>query len=467
MNKKIALLILFCSLLLGCSLAPKYKRPEMVVPEKFPVSANPDSTTKQEIDLSQIKWQDFFKDEKLKQVITIALENNRDLKVAALNVEKLQALYRIQRSQLFPSIDALGSSHKEKIPPAVSGLPQSYIQELYSAGVGVTGWEVDLFGRVNSLRKSALLRYLASAEGYRSARTALIAQTALIYCTLAADKENLSLANKTLETRKKSLELIEERYKNGLASEIALNQAKYAYELSRGESLRLETTVSQDLNALNLIAGTTVPAELLPENLESVQMPDDFIPNLSSAVLLSRPDILQAENQLKAANADIGAARASFFPFIGITTSLGSASSDLKGLFDSGSGKWLFASQINLPLFDFGSKWNRLKASKVDKKIAVAQYEKAIQTAFREVSDALAVKERIDLQVDSSSKLVLASEETLRLSNVRYENGIDNYLTVLDSERSLYASKQQEIAVRLVKISNLVTLYKALGGGAL
>jgi len=464
MNNKTVLSIAFCLGLLGCSLAPKYKRPAMPVPEKFPVSEK--STNAEEVDFSQKKWQDFFKDEKLKKVITIALENNRDLKIAALNVEKLQALYRIQRSQLFPSIDAFFSSYKEKIPEAQSGLLEPYIQELYSAGVGVSGWEVDLFGRVNSLRKSALLRYLASAEGYRSAKTALIAQTALCYCALAADRENLSLANKTLETRKKSLELIEERYKNGLASEIALNQAKYAYELSRGEALRLETTVSQDINALNLIAGTTVPAELLPENLESVQSPDDFFQNLSSSVLLNRPDILQAENLLKSANADIGAARASFFPFIGITTSLGSASSDLKGLFDSGSGKWLFASQINLPLFDFGSRWNRLKASKVDKKIAVAQYEKAIQTAFREVSDALAVKERIDKQIESSSKLVSSAEETLRLSNIRYENGIDSYLTVLDSERTLYASKQQDIAVRLIKISNSITLYKALGGGA-
>ncbi|MCX7830145.1 MAG: efflux transporter outer membrane subunit, partial [Acidobacteria bacterium] len=438
MNKKFFILTLLCLSLLGCSLAPKYKRPEMAVPEKFPVSERLKEQVSQEIDITQIKWEDFFKDEKLKKVISIALENNKDLKIALLNVEKLQALYRIQRSQIFPSIDVSATSYKEKIPPAVSGLPQSYIQELYTSSIGVSGWEVDFFGRLNSLRKSSLYRYLSAGEGFRSAKLSLISQTAIIYYSLAADKENLSLAKATLETRKKALELIEERYKNGLASEIALNQAKYAYELSRGEALKYETIVAQDINALNLICGTPIPEELFPKDLESVETTKVLFSNLSSSVLLNRPDILQAENNLKAANADIGAARASFFPFIGITTSLGSASSDLKGLFDSGSGNWIFASQISLPIFDFGSRWNRLKASKVEKEIAVNQYQKAIQTAFKEVSDALATKERIDEQIDSSQKLVFASEETLRLSNIRYENGIDNYLTVLDAQREIF-----------------------------
>jgi multidrug efflux system outer membrane protein len=460
MNKKLYCLLILIILLFGC-LAPKYQRPAAPVPAQFPYSKEGTETKY----VPEIKWEDFFKDEKLRKVINLALENNRDLEIASLNADKLQSLYRVQRAQLFPSINGVGTSFKESIPPAVSGAPKTYIEELYTGGVGTSNWEVDFFGRLRSLKKSALMRYFSSVEGYKSARISIISGTALSYYALAGDRENLTLSESTLNTRKQSLDLISQRYENGLASEIALNQARYAYELSRTEYLRLKTIVEQDLSALNLIAGKTVPEELLPKDLSSLQLPDEIPPQLSSTVLLDRPDILSAENNLKAANADIGAARASFFPFIGITSSFGSASSDLSGLFDSKSEQWVFSSQVSIPIFDFGSRWNRLKASKVDKKIAVAQYEKAIQTAFKEVSDGLYQKDQIEEQIDSITKLVSASEETYRLSNIRYESGVDNYLSVLDAEKSLYASRQQEIAIHLLKIANRITLYKALGGG--
>jgi multidrug efflux system outer membrane protein len=460
MNKKLYSFLILMILLFGC-LAPKYQRPAAPVPSQFPNSKEGTETKY----VSEIKWEDFFKDEKLKKVINLALENNRDLEIASLNADKLKSLYRVQRAQLFPSINGVGTSYKDSIPPAVSGAPKTYIEELYTGGVGTSNWEVDFFGRLRSLKKSALMRYFSSVEGYKSARISIISGAALSYYALAADKENLTLSESTLETRKQSLDLISERYQNGLASEIALNQARYAYELSRTEYLRLRTIVEQDLSALNLIAGTTVSDDLLPKDLSSLQLPDEIPPQLSSTVLLDRPDILSAENNLKAANADIGAARASFFPFIGITSSFGSASSDLSGLFDSKSEQWVFSSQVSIPIFDFGSRWNRLKASKVDKKIAVAQYEKAIQTAFKEVSDGLYQKDQIEEQIDSITKLVSASEETYRLSNIRYESGVDNYLSVLDAEKSLYGAKQQEIAIHLLKIANRITLYKSLGGG--
>jgi outer membrane protein, multidrug efflux system len=462
MNKRPLLIIPACVLIMACSMAPKYKRPAMPVPAELPGinAAAPEDGG------AQVKWREFIKDEKLVKVVELALENNRDLRIASLNVERVQALYRVQRSTLLPHIDAIGSSYKEKVPPAVSGDPTSSITELYTAGAGVASWEFELFGRVRSLNKMVLQRYLATREGFSAARMALISQTALTCYALAADRETLSLSESTLETRGKALELMQKRYDVGLVSEIALNQAKASFESARIQAAFFRTAEAQDRNALDLIAGTAVPAELLPENLSSLTLPGEVFPGSSSETLLNRPDIIQAEHMLESANANIGAARAAFFPFIGITTSFGSATSELSRLFDSGTGTWLFASNINLPIFDFGEKWNRLKASKVDKKIAVAQYEKAIQTAFREVADALAQKETVDEQIDAHNKLVEASSETRRLADLRYQSGIDGYLSLLDAERSLYAARQQQISARLLKISNQVALYKALGGGS-
>jgi outer membrane protein, multidrug efflux system len=457
MNRILLFLIPVCVLTMACSMAPKYRRPAMPVPAELPQSAAPAS--------GEIKWQEFIKDEKLVKVIDLALENNRDLRIAALNVEKIQALYRIQRANLLPEIDAAGYSRKEKVPVAVSGDPEPRIDEYYSTGLGVASWEFELFGRVRSLNRAALQRYFATQEGWSGARIALISQTAVAYYTLAADRETLSLAGSTMKTREKALELMQQRYDVGLVSEIALNQARSIFESARIQAAYFRTAAEQDKNALDLIAGTSVPPELLPEDLSSLTLPGEVSPGLSSDILLSRPDIIQAEHILKSANANIGASRAAFFPFIGITTSFGSATSELSRLFDSGSGTWIFSSNISLPIFDFGSKWNQLKASKVEKKIAVAQYEKAIQSAFREVADALAQKETIDEQIDAQNKLVEASAETRRLADMRYQAGIDGYLSVLDAERSLYAAQQQQISTRLVKIANQVTLYKALGGG--
>jgi len=462
MFKKQLTLLPLLLMLTACSMAPKYRRPEMPVPDTLPSA----SVSGEVPAASDVKWRDFLKDEKLVKVTEIALENNRDLRVAALNVERIQALYRIQRANLLPGIDATGYSRKEKVPVAVSGDPEPRIDEYYSAGLGVASWEFELFGRVRSLNKAALQRYFATREGLRGARLSLVAQTAVAFYTLAADRENLALAESTLETRKHALDLMQRRYDIGLASEIALNQAKASYESARVQAAYYRTAEAQDKNALDVVAGTILPPELLPDDISSLTLPGEVFPGSSSEILLTRPDIMEAEHVLMSANASIGAARAAFFPFIGITTSFGSATSELSGLFESGTGTWLFSSNINLPIFDFGKRWNQLKASKVDKKIATAQYEKAIQTAFREVADALAQKETVDEQIDAQEKLVSASAETARLADLRYQSGIDGYLSVLDAQRSLYAAKQQQISARLLKICNQVTLYKALGGGA-
>ncbi|MEI8172416.1 MAG: efflux transporter outer membrane subunit [Deltaproteobacteria bacterium] len=450
----------------GCTLAPKYTRPAAPVPVDWPKG-----TAYQETGAltgaptaSELKWQEFFTDEKLQKIITMALKNNRDLRLAALNVERARALYGIQRAELLPSVNATGSMSKQRVPADLSTTGKATVVEQYGVNLGIISWEIDFFGRIRSLKDRALEEFLATEQAGRSARILLVSAIANAYLALAADRENLKLTESTLENQRAAYHLIRRRHDVGLASELDLRRAQSQVDIARVDAARYTQLVAQDENALDLLVGSPAPGELLPTELGSVIPPREISPGISSEVLLRRPDILAAEHRLKAANANIGAARAAFFPRIALTTAIGTASADLSGLFKSGSDTWSFAPQIVLPIFD-ARMWSAYDATKIEQEIAVAQYEKAIQTAFREVADALAVRGTVDRQLSAQQSLVNAVAETYRLSNVRYTKGIDGYLGVLDAQRSLYAVQQGLTVLRLARLSNLVTLYKVLGGG--
>jgi len=401
----------------------------------------------------------------LQEVIGMALHNNRDLRLAAMNVERARGLFGIQRAELFPTVEAVGTGRKQRLPTsAFGGAGQSVIVERYDVNLSVSSWEIDFFGRIRSLKDRALEEYLATEQAHRSARILLVSEVARAYLVLAADRENLKLAESTLDNQKASYDLVRRRSELGLASELDLRRAQTSVDAARADVARFTQLAAQDENALNLLAGSPVPGALLPADLGSVSLPEPVSPGLPSDVLLRRPDVLAAEHLLKGANANIGAARAAFFPRISLTAAFGTASGELSGLFNSGSRAWTFSPEAVLPVFD-ARIWPALAVSKADREIAVTQYELSIQTAFREVADALAVRGTVDRQISAQQSLVDASAETYRLTNVRYTKGIDDYFGVLDAQRSLYAAQQGLIAVRLAGIANQVRLYAVLGGG--
>jgi len=459
----LTIIILFLG---GCTLAPKYTRPASPVPADWPTGAaySETKTASSAAAVTNIPWREFITDERLQKIIEIALNNNRDLRLAALNVERARALYGISRAELLPSINAAGIWDKEHIPADLSTTGYATTSEQYGVNLGISSWEIDFFGRIRSLKDQALEEYLATEDARRSAQIMLVSAVTQAYLTLAADRENLKLVASTLETQKTSFKLIRKRYDVGLGSELDIQQAQSQVDTARVNFARYTQLAAQDENALNLLAGSPLPSTLLPTELDSVSPPKDISPSLSSELLLHRPDIMAAEHQLKAANANIGAARAAFFPRISLTTFIGTASTDLSGLFKSGQGTWGFTPQIIMPIFD-ARTWSAYDVTKAEKEISVAQYEKVIQTSFREVADALAVRGTMDQQIAAQQSLVDAVAETYRLSNARYVKGIDSYLSVLDAQRSLYGAQQGLIVLRLARLVNRVMLYTALGGG--
>lgn len=451
---------------IGCTMAPKYVRPEAPVPTQWPTGdAFAQNQPKAGAPAaSALAWREFVADAKLQQVIAMALTNNRDLRLAALNVEQMRALYRIQRDTLFPSVTASGSGAKQRTSVELTETGKPLVTESYSASLGVLSWELDFFGRIRSLKNEALEKYLATEHARRSAQTLLIASVANAYIALAADSETLTLAKDTLRTQEKSYEMVRQQYAAGVAMELELRQAQVPLETARGAVAQYTRQVAQDENALNLLVGTPVSAELRPGALDGVGLFKEVAAGLPSEVLLVRPDVLQAESQLKAANADIGAARAAFFPSISLTGTIGSASADLSGLFGSGTDTWSFAPKATLPIFD-ARTWSAHRASKVQREIAVAQYEKAIQTAFREVVDALAARGTLDQQLSAQQSLVEALSVAYKLAAMRYDKGVDSYLVVLDAQRSLFSAQQGLVALRMAKMASQVRLYAVLGGG--
>jgi len=460
------LLVILVFLQGGCTMAPKYTRPDAPVPAQWPSGAAYKETNSAASApaATELPWREFFTDERLQKIIGIALDNNRDLRVAALNVERARALYGISRAELFPSVDAVGMMSKQGVPADLSTTGSAMTTVQYSVNLGITSWEIDFFGRIRSLKDKALEEYLATEDARSSAQISLVSAVAQAYLTLAADRENLKLVTCTLEAQEASYKLIRKRYDVGLSSELDLLRAQSQADTARGDVARYTQLAAQDENALNLLIGSPLPQDVLPSDLSSVNPPKEISPGLSSELLLRRPDVLAAEHQLKAANANIGAARAAFFPNISLTTAIGTASADLSGLFKSGQGTWLFAPQIVMPIFD-ARTWSAYDVIKVEREIAVAQYEKVIQTAFREVADALAARGTVNQQIAAQQSLVEAVAETYRLSQARYTKGIDSYLSVLDAQRSLYSAEQGLIVLRLARIVNTVTLYKVLGGG--
>jgi multidrug efflux system outer membrane protein len=449
-------------------MAPQYTRPASPVPSKWPagkayiyVAGDADESTPP---TSSLVWREFITDTRLRKIIETALTNNRDLRVAALNVERAKAYYGISRAELLPSVNAAGSWNKQHVPADLSATGTELTSERYDVNMGIASWEIDFFGRIRSLKDNALEEYLATDQALRSARTLLVSTVAQAYLALAADREALQVASSTLKVQETTYDLIRKRYDAGMASELDLKRAQTQADMARGDVALYTQVVAQDENGLNLLTGSPVGQELLPQDFGSVSLPKDISPDLSSEPLLQRPDVLAAEHRLKAAYANIGAARAAFFPRIALTGSAGTASAELSGLFKSGSLAWSFAPQIVVPIFD-ARTWSAYRVTQVEKEISVAQYEKAIQTAFREVADALAEKSMVKQRIAAQRSLLGALEETYRLSEARYTKGIDSYLSVLDAQRSLYGAQQGMIMLRFAQINNLITLYKTLGGG--
>jgi multidrug efflux system outer membrane protein len=458
---RIAAALLAALLAGGCGvLEPRLPEAVPATPSAWP---SPSGTATQAPDdarpAADIGWRDFFADPRLEEVIAQALANNRDLRVAMLNVERARAQYRIQRADRVPTLGAVATMTR-------SGGDGRPVLETYTANLGVTEFEVDLFGRVRNLSEAALQRYFAQEENRRSAHLTLVAEVAAAYLSLAADRDQLRVAAATLRAREESHALTEKRYELGAVSGLDLQLSRTQVESARAELARYAGQVAQGANALDLLVGRPVAPELRPESLDADVIGLDSLPaGLPSEVLLGRPDVLAAEHLLRAANADIGAARAAFFPSITLTGAVGYASDDLSGLFDAGTGTWAFVPQVRVPIFQGGRLRAGLGVATADRDIALAQYEKSIQAGFREVADALALSVTLADQRAAREATVEAAAEADRLSRARYEAGRDSYLVQLESQRSLYLAQQALIATRLAEQVNRVALYKALGGG--
>jgi multidrug efflux system outer membrane protein len=461
---RLALLLGFL-LLAGClSLAPRYQRPPSPAPQAWPQG---DAYTPTEAGrAADLAWRDFFTDPRLKSVIELALNNNRDLRVAILDIEEARAQFREQRASLLPTVTADGSATSERFPTGLGEFGPKRDVRIYTADVGVSAFELDLWGRVRNLTRQAQEQLLATEEARRAAQISLISEVAADYLTLAADRQRLKTAEDTLKADQETLRITEARFNDGIVSELDVRQAQTVVDQARSEVLTYTTQAAEDLNALDLVVGAATPDPLSPSGLDGTLPTLADVPaGLSSDVLLFRPDVLQAEHQLRGYNANIGAARAAFFPTITLTGSTGSESLDLDRLFQPGSGTWVFNPAISLPIFAGGKNVAALKLARAQRDVAVAQYELAIQTAFRETADALAQRGTAARQIEAQEQLVESASAALKLSQARYQKGVDTYLTLLDAQRTLYSAQQTLITARANRATTLVTLYRVLGGG--
>jgi len=439
------------------SLIPPYQRPAPPVAATYPPEATAAAPAGSEA-AADIDWQRFFADARLKRLIELALANNRDLRVAVLNIEQTRALYQVRRADELPTIGAGATVARTPVGRSVV--------TSYAVGFAVTGYELDLFGRVHDLSQAALAQYFATAEARKAVQISLVSSVANAYLSVLADEELVRVTQETLVTREESSRLTRLRFENGASSELDYRQAE---SLLEGARATLAQTLRQrmlDENALVLLVGQALPADLPPAlPLDQQQIPGDLPAGLPSDLLVRRPDIRSSEEQLLAANANIGAARAAFFPRISLTADLGTASSELSGLFKSGSFAFTGTAQLLQPIFDAGRNRANLDVARVNRDIAVAQYERAIQTAFREVSDALAGRATLGEQLRAQAAQTNALAIAFRLADLRYRNGAASFLDILDAQRSLFAAQQVLVQTRALQLQNLVTLYRALGGG--
>jgi outer membrane protein, multidrug efflux system len=464
MNRKVPITFAVVFALTGCTMMPKYERPPLPVPDTYPAAASVEDTAAAD-SATVPDWHEYFADTCLQAVIERALAGNRDLRIAGLNVERAAALYRIQRGQISPAIGAQGMADEIRLPEKMTSSGNAETQETYAVEVGFMSWEIDLFGRLRSLTKSALEQYLATEQAHRAVHTSLVSAVALSWLRLAADTESLRLAEETIVAQTATRDLVKASRDAGVASDLDLSQAEGQVETARASRAEFAGEVAVDRDALELLVGSPLPDELLPDSLSAVSDFPALAAGLPSEVLLTRPDILAAEHQLQAANANIGAARAAFFPHISLTAALGTLAPAVSNLFDSGTRSWRYTAVAQTPIYAGGGLKANLKAAWVERNIAVAAYEKAIQTAFAEVADALTLRSTLLERREAWDRLLAALEQTYRLSEERYKAGLDGYLGVLVAQRSLYFSQQTGVALRLAEKANQVALYKALGGG--
>ncbi|HTI73105.1 MAG TPA: efflux transporter outer membrane subunit [Candidatus Limnocylindria bacterium] len=452
----------------GCTFQPEYGRPVAPVAQSWPGSVGPATTasTSPATNAAAIGWRDFFTDPRLQKLIELSLANNRDYRVAMLNVQDLEAQYRLQRAALLPNISGYVANNRSRVPGNTSGFTTAYTANQYSLSLGMASYEIDFFGRIRSLKASALERYFATAETRRTAQIALVSAVANQYLATLEYEEALVVARQTLETVQKSYDLNKRSFELGKISELDVRTAEAQVQRSRSDAAAFSQLLATAQNALTVLVGQPLPADLPPVRPLAAQGILAEVPvGLPSEVLQQRPDVLSAEHQLKAANANIGAARAAFFPSITLTGSIGTSSSELSGLFGPGTAAWNFSPQIKVPLFEVASNRATLDSAEVRKKVQVANYEKAIQTAFREVADTLAGKGNLTEQLAAQQSLVEAQAGRFKLADLRYRNGIDSYLTVLLAQTDLTAAQQSLLQARLAVLANEISLYKALGGG--
>jgi multidrug efflux system outer membrane protein len=463
MRRLIPGLLLASSLLSGCALEPAYNRPAPPVPAQWPNGPAYGAPTQ----VAVADWREVFLDPKLQAVIDQALANSRDLRVAIAQIQASRAQYHVQRADLFPTINAQAGVVTGRdytgLPPILGGAYQN--ETSYSTSVGTTAYELDLFGRVRSLTKAARETYLATEEARRSTQISLVAEVASDYLTYAADASSLQVSKATVASAQANFDLAKRRLGGGIASQLDVSSAEAILDQAQDDVARYTTQVAQDWNALDLAVGTPVSPENLPTGVDDPATRLGVAPDaLDSSVLLWRPDVVEAEHTLRGANADIGAARAAFFPSISLTASGGTESASLSNLFSRGAGVWSFAPTITLPIFAGGANRANLDYAKAEDRIDVAQYEKAIQSAFREVSDALAQRGTIAERLRAQRAQVAAATQSLRLAEALYARGSDSYLDVLTAQRTLYSAQQSLISIQLIEQANTVTLYKVLGG---
>jgi outer membrane protein, multidrug efflux system len=464
MKRQIIAALLAGALLTSCDLAPKYVRPVGAVSPTLPEGGIYPPAASDAPDVTRLGYRDFFTDERLREVIAQGLANNRDLRVAAANVLAARAQYRIQRADLLPTIAATGAATYTNNAFG-GGEPVTDIHT-YSVDAGFSAFEIDLFGRVRNLSKSALQRYFATEEAQRSTRIALVSEIANAWLTLAADQEQLAISRENLKSLDQTRSLTQAQFRIGTASELESRQADTDYQAARNDVAVLATQIARDKNALDLLVGAPVSAQLVPANLpQSGATIADLPAGISSEVLLRRPDVLQAEHQLIAENANIGAARAALFPQISLTALVGTISTALSGLFSGGSFTYNVSPSISQTIFDFGRNRGNVRLAEANKLGAIASYEKAIQTAFREVADALAERGTIGEQMDAQSRRVESAQVAARLSDARFRVGVASFLDALISQRTAYSAQQQLVTTRLNRDLNLVELYRSLGGG--
>ncbi|MBT0569705.1 efflux transporter outer membrane subunit [Curvibacter sp. CHRR-16] len=446
-------------LMAGCSLIPSYQRPAAPVAERFDSSAATNANTKA---VADIEWQSFFQDARLKRLIEIALANNRDLRVAALNIEQMRAKLQVARADQLPTVNASLSGTRG--PSASSNY--TTVTSSYTAGLNITSYELDFFGRVRALSQVAQAQLLSTEEARKTVQMSLVASVATTYLSLLSDQEQLQLTRETLQSRQESLRLTQLKYDNESASKLDLSQAQSLLEAAKVSLAQLERQRAQDESSLALLLGQPLPTDL-PAGLPLSQqgLVADLPAGVPSELLTRRPDVRQAEQTLLANNANIGAARAAFFPNITLTASAGVASGDLDKLFSDGTSVWSFTGQLLQPIFNAGRNKANLEVAKVNRDIAIAQYEKAIQTGFKEVADALAGRATLADQLRAQNAQLQALQSTLQLTKLRFDNGTASSFEMLDAQRSLFAAQQSTIQVLAQQQQNLVTLYKVLGGG--